>query len=81
MAFTSSISVIQSLRSSRKRMAFLVAMSALFASAQPIVAHFNGKAIWIFVALGILAALISIISMMIEWLLEEVEVYSAKLRQ
>ena len=81
--FTSSLLVIQTVRSSQKKMAFLVALSALFASLQPIVDNFSKTVGWVFTALGVISALISVVLVLLGYAIERFEVNSAtrRLRQ
>ena len=62
-------------------MAFLVALSALFTSVQPIVDNFSKTGGWVLTGLGIIAALVSILSVLLGYALEKFEANSAKLRQ
>jgi hypothetical protein len=61
-------------------MAFLVALSALFTSVQPIVDRFSKIGGWVLTGLGIVAALVSIFSVLLGYALENFEANSAKLR-
>ena len=62
-------------------MALLVALSALFTSIKSIVDHFSTTGGWVLTGLGIVAALVSILSVLLGYALEKFEANSAKLRQ
>lgn len=59
-------------------MTYLIAVSALFASMQPIVDKYNSAAGFVFTGIGIIAAAISLLSVFIEWGLAKVEAKRAK---
>ena len=62
-------------------MAFLVALSALVTSLKPIVDRFSLAAGWVLAGLGIAAALISVLSVVVGWMLTWIEANAAKHRQ
>jgi len=73
--------VIQTLRSSQRRMSFLVALSALVTSLMPIVNRFSAIGGWVLVGIGITAAIIAVLSMALGWVLGRIEANAAKHRQ
>jgi len=79
--FSTSWTVIQFLRSSRTNLAFLVSLSALFASLTPIVNTFNPDAGFLFAGIGILSALTSIAALLLGWSLSWIEAHAARKRQ
>ena len=73
--------VIQFLRSSQVRMGFLVAISALFASIQPIVSNFSGIGGWVFAAIGVLSGLLTVFALVLARALAWGELKAARSRQ
>lgn len=62
-------------------MGFLVALSAMFASLQPVVAKFNQTGGWVFAAAGVFSALASVFAMLFGRLLTWSEAHAARQRQ
>lgn len=81
MIFTTSQTVIQFLRSSQQRMTFLIAVSALFASLKPIADRYSSVVGWVFAGIGIIAALVSLLSTFVGWGLSQIEARGAKYHQ
>jgi len=81
LIFSTSQTFIQFMRSSQRRLAFLVALSAMFASLQPIVSKYTSVGGWVFAGVGVLAALISVLTVFVAWILTRVEAHAAKERQ
>jgi len=81
IVFSTSQVVIQTLRSSQRRMTFLVALSALITSLTPIVKRFSAVGGWVLVGIGITAAVIAVLSMALGWVLGWIEANAAKHRQ
>lgn len=81
MVFTTSQTVILFLRSGYRKMTFLIALSALFASLQPVVDKYNTAAGFVFAGIGILAAIISLLALIVEWVLGMAEARRARYRQ
>jgi len=81
LQFSTSWTVIQFLRSSQVRLGFLVALSALFASLQPVVANFSRTAGWVFAAAGVFSALASVFAVLFGRLLTWSEAHAARQRQ
>jgi len=81
IVFSTSQVVIQTLRSSQRRMTFLVALSALITSLTPIVKRFCADGGWVLVGIGITAAVIAVLSMALGWVLGWIEANAAKHRQ
>jgi hypothetical protein len=79
--FSTSQTMIQILQSSKERMAFLVALSALVTSSKPIVDKFSPTASWVLTAVGIAAAATSILSVFAGWMLQWIDANAAKHRQ
>ena len=73
--------MIQILQSSKGRMAFLVALSALATSLKPIVDRYSHAGGWVLTGIGIVAASTSIISVFVGWMLKWIEANAAKHRQ
>lgn len=69
------------MRSSQRRLAFLVALSALFASLHPIVSKYSSVGGWVLAGIGVLAGLISVVAVFVAWVLTWVEAHAAKERQ
>jgi hypothetical protein len=81
MLFSTSWTVIQFLRSSQVRLGLLVALSALFASLQPIVGNFSETGGWILASIGVFSGLASVLAVLFGWLLTWSEAKAAKHRQ
>lgn len=81
LVFSTSQSVIQHLRSFQQLFTFLAALSALFASLQPVASNFNATAGWIFVAVGVTSGIISVLAVVVSWMLKWVERHSAIRKQ
>jgi len=79
--FTTSQTSLQFLRSSQTTLAFLVALSALSASVQPIVDKYTEVGGWVFAIIGIISALVSVVSVMFGRILRWVEANAARLKQ
>ena len=62
-------------------MAFLVALSALATSLKPIADRFSPVSGWVLAGIGIIAALISVLSMILGLVLKWIEANAAKHRQ
>ncbi|KAJ6575816.1 hypothetical protein B0H10DRAFT_1963777 [Mycena sp. CBHHK59/15] len=77
--FSTSQTVLHFLRSCYKILAFLMSLSALLASAQPVVDKKNFTAGLVLAIVGIFAAAISVIAAGLGWVLAWIEVQSAKL--
>ncbi|PPQ82977.1 hypothetical protein CVT26_005540 [Gymnopilus dilepis] len=81
VVFSMSSNAIQFLRSSQVRMGFLVAISALFASIQPIVNNFSVIGGWIFSGIGILSGFLTVFALLLSKVLAWSELKAAKARQ
>jgi uncharacterized membrane protein YozB (DUF420 family) len=81
MIFSTSQMFIQTLRSSQRNMAFLVALSALVISVKPIVDRFSTAGGWVLAGIGITAATTSVLSIVVGWMLTRIEANAAKHRQ
>lgn len=81
MIFSTSQTMIQILQSSKGRMAFLVALSALATSLKPIVDRYSYAGGWVLAGIGIVAAATSIISVFVGWMLKWIDANAAKHRQ
>ena len=81
IVFSMSSNVIQFLRSSQLRMGFLVSISALFASVQPIVNNFSEIGGWVFTGIGVLSGLLTVFALLLGRTLAWSELKAAKARQ
>ncbi|PPQ97738.1 hypothetical protein CVT26_001770 [Gymnopilus dilepis] len=81
IVFSMSSNVIQFLRSSQLRMGFLVSISALFASVQPIVNNFSEIGGWVFTGIGVLSGLLTVFALLLGRILAWSELKAAKARQ
>lgn len=80
MIFSASQSVLQALRSSQKRLTFLIGFSAFLTSLKPIVDPHSPKTGLGLAIVGIITAMVSIVSLLIGWGLERIEATAAKYR-
>ena len=81
MIFSTSQAMIHMLQSSKERMALLVALSALVTSLKPIVDRYSYAAGWLLTGIGIIAAAISILSVIAGWMLKWIDANAARHRQ
>ncbi|KIJ35899.1 hypothetical protein M422DRAFT_261855 [Sphaerobolus stellatus SS14] len=81
LIFSTSQTIIQSLRSRQKILTFLVALSAFVASLRPLLNRVNGIAGIVLAAVGITAGLVSLLTVLIDWMLRWIEANAAKHRQ
>ncbi|TFK33928.1 hypothetical protein BDQ12DRAFT_727355 [Crucibulum laeve] len=81
LVFSTSQTMIQYLHSSQRAMSALAALSALFASLQPIIDRKSRIGGLILAGIGITAATISVFSLVVDWMLKWIEANAAKNRQ
>ncbi|TFK38766.1 hypothetical protein BDQ12DRAFT_99658 [Crucibulum laeve] len=81
LVFSTSQTIIQHLRSSQRAMSALAALSALLASLQPIVDRQSRIGGLILAGVGIVAATISVLSLVVDWMLKWIESNAARHRQ